>query len=64
MSPFITSAVMSLVGSDERVPIRLLWDMGVKHSFILRSVLLFLFVMELGAYIVMRGMEMGLVPAS
>lgn len=59
---FITSAVVSLVSSGEGVRIRLLWDTGAKNSFIFWSVLHFSSVTETGYYIVMRGMEMGLVP--
>uniref|UniRef100_A0A671XNE1 SCAN box domain-containing protein n=1 Tax=Sparus aurata TaxID=8175 RepID=A0A671XNE1_SPAAU len=60
--PFIVNAVVSLVGSEERVPIKFLRDTGAKHSFILGSVLPFSPATETREFILMRGMEMGLVP--
>ena len=55
LSHFITSAVVSLVGRDARVSVTMLRDTGAKHSFILRSVLPFSSVMEMGDNIVTRG---------
>lgn len=49
--PFIADAVLSLVGSDKRVPIKLLRDTGAKHSFILESVLPFSPELETGDFI-------------
>ena len=59
--PFIADAVVSLVGSEERVPIKILRDTGAKHSFILESALPFSPATEMGDFILMQGMEMGLV---
>jgi len=60
--PFIADAVVSLGGSEERVPIKLLRDTGAKHSFILESALPFSPATETRDFILMRGMKMGLVP--
>ncbi|XP_045930718.1 uncharacterized protein LOC123986486 [Micropterus dolomieu] len=60
--PFIADAVVSLVGKEERVPIKILRDTGAKHSFIVQSVLSFSSATETGDFILMQGMEMGLIP--
>ncbi len=40
-APFITEGYVSLIGSTEKVPIRILRDTGASESFILESVLPF-----------------------
>ena len=60
--PFIIDAQVSLVGSAERVNIRVLRDTGARHSFIVQSALPFSAGTQSGDYIVMRGMELGFVP--
>lgn len=37
--PFVADAFVSLVGSDNKVPIKLLRDTGANHSFIVESAL-------------------------
>lgn len=54
--PFIADAVVSLVGSDKRVLIELLGNKGVKWPFSLET--------ETGDFILMKGMELGLIPVS
>lgn len=53
---------MSLVGSDTSVPIKLLRDTGAQHSFVLESVLPFSGESATGDFILMKGMELGVVP--
>ena len=60
--PFIADAVVSLVGSEKRVPIKLLRDTGAKHSFIVASVLPFSSASETGDFVLMQGMGMELIP--
>ena len=60
--PFIADAVVFLVGSKERVPIKILRDTGAKHSFIVESVLPFSSKTETGDFILMRGMGLELTP--
>ena len=60
--PFITEAVVSVVGSDKYVPIKVLRDTAARCSFIVGSVLPFSSETETGDFVLMRGMEMGLIP--
>ncbi|XP_034078707.1 uncharacterized protein LOC117550381 isoform X2 [Gymnodraco acuticeps] len=60
--PFITEAVVSIVGSDKYVPIKVLRDTAARYSFIVESVLPFSSETETGDFVLMRGMEMGLIP--
>ncbi|KAJ4920941.1 hypothetical protein JOQ06_023085 [Pogonophryne albipinna] len=60
--PFITEAVVSMVGSDKYVPIKVLRDTAARYSFIVESVLPFSSETETGDFVLMRGMEMGLIP--
>ena len=59
--PFITDAVIALVGSDARVPIKVLRDTGANQSFVLDTVLPFSSKSETGDSILMKGMELGLI---
>ena len=52
------NAFVSLVGSERRVPIKLLHDTGAQHSFIVELVL----PLFLPDFVLMQGMEMGLNP--
>lgn len=60
--PFITEAVVSVVGSDTYVPIKVLRDTAARYSFIVESALPFSSETETGDFVLMRGMEMGLIP--
>lgn len=60
--PFILDAKVSLVGRDSPVSIKVLFDTGAQHSFIVQSVLPFSSDSQAGDFIVMRGMELGFVP--
>lgn len=60
--PFITSARVSLAGSNDSVGIKVLRDTGAKHSFVVQSVLPFSEGSQTGDFIVMHGMELGFVP--
>lgn len=60
--PFIADAVVSLAGSEKRVPVKLLRDTGAKHSFNVASVLPFSSASETGDFILMQGMVMEPVP--
>lgn len=55
-SPFITDGYVSLVGRDEKVPIRILRDTGACDSFILASVLPFSSESDTGDRVLVRGM--------
>lgn len=61
-APFIHDAYVSLLGSEERVPIKLLRDTGAKHSFIVSTVLPFSKATETGECVLMHGMELGVIP--
>lgn len=61
---FIADAVVSLVRNDKHVPIKLVQDTGAKHFFILESVLPFSADSETGGFVLMKEMEMGLIPVS
>lgn len=61
-APFIHDAHVSVVGSEQRVPIKLLRDTGAKHSFIVSSVLPFSAATETGDFVLMHGMELGVIP--
>ena len=61
---FVCDAVVSLVGCEECVSIKLLRDTGAKHSFIVESVLSFSPATETGDFVLMQGMELGLIPSS
>lgn len=58
--PFIADTLVSLVGSDQRVPIKLLRDTGARHSCIVESVLPFSPKTEREDFVLMKGMEIGL----
>ena len=61
-SAFISDGVVSLVGGDEKVPIKILRDTGAVDSFILESVLPFSKQSDTGSCVMVCGM--GLVPFS
>ncbi|KAK7895222.1 hypothetical protein WMY93_020547 [Mugilogobius chulae] len=61
-APFIHDAYVSLVGGEQRVPIKLLRDTGAKQSFIVESVLPFSSATETGECVLMHGMELGVIP--
>lgn len=61
-APFIHDAYVSLVGGDQRVPIKLLRDTGAKHSFMVVSALPFSPASETGDFVLMHGMELGVIP--
>lgn len=57
-SPSITDGYMSLVGSNEEIPIRILRDTGAIDLFILESILPFSLQSDTGDSILVRGMGM------
>lgn len=61
-SAFISEGVVSLIGSDKQVPIKILRDTGAVDSFILDSILPFSMESDTGSCVMVRGM--GLVPFS
>ncbi len=54
-APFITEGYVSLIGSTEKVPIRILRDTGASESFILESVLPFSQETDTGNRVLIRG---------
>lgn len=61
--PFVSSGFVSLVGSDEKIPVKILRDSGALDSFILSSVLPFSSDTDTGNFVLVRGMGLSLVPA-
>lgn len=55
--PFITAGVVSLVGSQEKVPVSILRDTGASESFVLQSVLPFSDHSDTGTCVLIRGIE-------
>ncbi len=54
-APFITEGYVSLLGSTDKVPIRILRDTGASESFILESVLPFSQETDMGNRVLIRG---------
>ena len=56
--PFISDGFVSLLGSDERVPVKILRDTGAVDSFVRKSVLPFSSDTDTGDVVLVRGMGM------
>lgn len=54
-APFITDGFVSLVGSDEKVPVKILRDTGASETFILESVLDFSESSSTGSEMLIKG---------
>ena len=57
-SPFISDGFVSLLGSEKKIPVKILCDTGVSESFILDSVLLFSSSSSSGRSLVVRGIDL------
>ncbi|XP_073781537.1 uncharacterized protein isoform X2 [Danio rerio] len=60
-TPFITEGAVSLLGSEEMVPVRILRDTGSAQSFLLEGVLPLSSETATGTCVLVRGFEMGFV---
>ncbi len=60
-TPFITGGNVSLPGSNETVPVRLLRDTGAAQSFLLEGILPLTSETATGTHVLVRGFEMGFV---
>lgn len=54
-APFITDGSVSLVGSDEKIPVKILRDTGASETFILESVLPFSESSSTGSEVLIKG---------
>uniref|UniRef100_A0A4W6FVS0 Gypsy retrotransposon integrase-like protein 1 n=1 Tax=Lates calcarifer TaxID=8187 RepID=A0A4W6FVS0_LATCA len=61
-SAFVSDGHVSLVGSDDKVPVKILRDTGAFDSFIVSTVLPFSHCTDTGDYILMRGMGLNVLP--
>lgn len=59
--PFVTDGLVSLVGSSNRVPVKILRDTGASESFILESVLPFSADSSIGNNVLVRGIGLQVV---
>ena len=56
--PFVTQGYVSLIGSDQKVPLRILRDTGASESFVLQSILPFSQKSDTGTCVLIRGIGM------
>lgn len=62
--PFVTDGLVSLVGSGEKVPVKILQDTGAVDSFTQASVLSFSNESDTGYFIPVRGMYLNVLHVS
>lgn len=60
--PFIREGTVSLLGSDVKVPIKILWDTGAYDSYIVDSVLPFSIETDAGDRVLSRGIGLTVIP--